>query len=185
MRILFAYILLFFFCGCAPHAKKNSKDQNSASAFKNPTDSAKLRYENKFNEFVLKYNPSHIDLSEDMNNELKTFNLKLIFDHAELHTKQRWIAIIFLKQYLFQLQNANQSYDIITMGKGETKFIVDEFMELYQVPPHQEWVGSSLIVKIVKKDNLLSDDPIIDQYLVKINQEEKRIESGAPWKNKH
>jgi hypothetical protein len=163
--IKIAYCLMLL-CGC-------SSDYNTS----NTTDAQKNMNidSTAFDSFVLSYTPHNIDLSVDLNDTLKFFNVEFLFNHSSNYQKEKWVSIILLKQYLNHLRRANQGYDLYSMRKGETEIIINEFIKANKMDSLGEFLNSGCVVDRVLKKETLYKNKAISIILTEIDKEEQRI----------
>lgn len=127
----------------------------------------------KFADF--KYQPNEIDFSK--NATLNEFDLEYIFTGEELKNQdslRNEIAnILLLKQYLFHLSNHNQGFDLLSMRKGQAKFVIDYFLSKHNIDMDAEMVNSGLPYEILKGDSIQSKQ--VQELCRKIVEESNRV----------
>ncbi len=166
MKYLIIAIMLMCFTAC----------QNKASVDhpKQVKDTQLNRSLQNFQDFVYNYHPAEIDLSK--NKGLSNFDIDYIFNSAQykdqVAEKNNIAAIVLLKQYLFHLKNYHQGYDLLSMRKGQAKYLIDYFLKIEHIE-NKEFVNSgepyrlgqktqnnkyisSLIREIKREENLLN-----------------------------
>lgn len=125
--------------------------------------------------YARNYNANKIDLSQ--NDSLNHFDLKFIFNddiYSEKKEIKDYISnTILLKQYLFHLKNSNQGYDLMSMKKGQAKFIIDYFFKSNKLDTNIEFLNSGYPYEILDKEENINID--IKHIIEEIKKEQVRI----------
>lgn len=120
------------------------------------------------------YQPSKIDFSD--NKKLNAFDLRYIYSKEldkEDSLRNEIADILLLKQYLFHLSNCNQGYDLLSMIKGQAKFIIDYFLTKHNLIIGLEMLNSGHPYTILKMNKNQSKE--VNDLCKKIEIEDKRI----------
>lgn len=133
----------------------------------------------KFKNYVQNYSTDKIDLSQ--NDSLNEFDLNFIFNDdiyiEEKELKDYISNTILLKQYLFHLKKSNQGYDLMSMRKGQAKFIIDYFLKSNQLDTNIEFLNSGYPYEILSKKDKINMD--IKNIIEEIEKEQFRINNAT------
>ncbi len=140
----------------------------------------KLSYSKKddlslLQKYALSYEPTKINSFDD--DSLKKFNIEYIFSLKEKQqeaTKNEIADILLLKQYLFHLKKANQSYNLKDFKTKEAKIIIDYFLANNEIDSSLEFLSSSLPYEFLKLQNNLTSKEV-NGLIDEIKKEERRI----------
>lgn len=130
--------------------------------------------------YARKFKPTELRLDKSITKDSKLNAMLSRIDMACLknsENKSKYIvAIILLKQYAYHLKCCNQSYDLLTMADGNAKILVDYFLILTkQNKSSLELLSSHKVVELAYKDEYLCAISSINEVLVEIVKQEKRI----------
>lgn len=162
-------LLLLYLAINACSSEINNKDKSNVISIDVKIDSV------AFDRFVINYIPHNIDMSKDLNDTLSRYNIDEIFSNVTEQTKNRWVYILMLKQYLYHLKVGNQGYDLYTMRKGKTEIVINSYILSSNQKPNGEFLNSGSIVDAIALKKYLSNEPIIIELMNKIRIENMRI----------
>lgn len=133
----------------------------------------------KLKDYAQNYNANKIDLSQ--NDSLNEFDLNFTFNDdiyiEEKELKDYISNTILLKQYLFHLKKSNQGYDLMSMRKGQAKFIIDYFLKSNQLDTNIEFLNSVYPYEILRKKDKINMD--IKNIIEEIEKEKFRINNAT------
>lgn len=125
--------------------------------------------------YAQNYSTDKIDLSQ--NDSLNEFDLDFIFNDdtyiEEKEFKDYISNTILLKQYLFHLKKSNQGYDLMSMRKGQVKFMIDYFLKSNELDTNVEFLNSGYPYEILNKKKDINSD--IKNIIEEIEKEQFRI----------
>lgn len=123
--------------------------------------------------YALDYKPTEIDFSE--NDTLNMFDLKYIYsrrDKESIEYNNDIANIMLLKLYLSHLKNYHQGYDLISMRRGQVKYIIDYYFQTNKIDTISEMYNTGSVYEIVKaKKNSIT----VNKLLRNIERERKRL----------
>ncbi len=169
--------LIFLFASCSQNKIKPVDSQQIAVKVncKAESDSNTIKDSSQFERFVVNYTQTQIDLSIGINDSLKKYDLSNIFKNVSNYTKERWVTILLLKQYVYHISNDHQGYNLLDMRNGDTKIIIDEFIRINNLSSEKEFLNSGYVYHLVKKTNEFKNDTLINHLILKIDSERRKL----------
>ncbi|MHA3786609.1 hypothetical protein ACX0HA_00250 [Flavobacterium hauense] len=130
---------------------------------------------NDLKAYALRYEPISIDFSE--NDTLNMFDLEYIYsrrDKESIGHNDDIANIMLLKLYLSHLKKYHQGYDLISMRRGQAKYIIDYYVKLNGIDTTVEMYNTGHIYKTIKTKK--NNSRLVVDYLKSIEPEQKKIE---------
>lgn len=170
MKISIYILSIFIFLSCNENQKTTIDEGLSTTITNNEKSTDFLEFQKNADDFM----PTQIDLSKVL--FLENYDIEYFISKKEFQKKLETVfSKILLKQYLFQLENSNQGYDLLGMRSGNAKLIIDYFLELNSINNTREFVNSAAPFYItIEKNNLLNNIVIAD-LIASIEREHSRI----------
>ena len=140
-------IIVLFLCFCINNKAKQELAIKNGCNKNYYTEILKNRIED--------FKPTQLNLDSSIinNKELKIFldtvNIECL---EEQRLYKEFITTILIKEYYFQLNNYNQSYDLLQMKNGNAKVIINGFMKLSGVDKNIEMLSSGYIMEYLKNN---------------------------------
>lgn len=125
--------------------------------------------------YALRYEPKTIDFS--VNDTLNAFDLKYIYskyDKESIEQNDEITNILLLKLYLSHLKDYHQGYDLLSMRRGQAKYIIEYYFQSNGIDTTAEMYNTGSVYEIVKaKKNSIT----VNKLLRNIEREQNRIEA--------
>lgn len=193
-KIIFITVLSLLILNCKNVEKKenyNTKNQIEKKGDVNKKNSTKLSDSKSTKESNVKlsrdisalknYALIHKvnSLSFKMNDSLAKFDLEFLFekDTKDLSTKDEIAKIFLLKLLKYQLQNANQTYDLYEeihgVRKDKSRVIPLYYLKRNNIDTIGEFLSTGMIMEEENKKN----SPYVKSLINDVNKEYKRIDS--------
>jgi|GEM_PF-2342772 len=146
----------------------------------NYSPSAICNYDSLLFKYALSFEPRSISLQKSINSELDTFLNNV--DTICLKKQKKFeffVCCILLKQYKHHLECCHQGYDLLSMREGSSSLIINGF--LHMINPRDfnlEMLNSGAIVDYIQNQKDLKNNTVLEPYLKKIEEINKRIIRG-------
>lgn len=131
---------------------------------------------NSLYEYVNEYYPEKIN---SLNDEiLNQYDFKdILYSKKENSSLQSEIVyILLLKQYLYHLKTANQSYNLLDFQDKSSKEVINFFLKQHDIKNDVEFISSSICYHVLKNKSINSKEVRI--LIKQIEFEEERIENN-------
>lgn len=170
--LISAFAILLTFC---TNKTENRNDQ-SAAKVKEPIKTSRSEPKtptteyNKLEFFIDNFEPKNFNLSKDLNDSLKKYDVEFIFNNTDLTKTLHIIHVSILKNFYFSFYNSNLSYNLLPMKIGKTAIIIDKYIKIYKLENYNEGISSGLIYEQLKRNKrLYKNDKLVNKLLKKID----------------
>ena len=125
-------------------------------------------------QYVLRFQPSEIDISKDtFNDSLDFYFVDSIIQVTPDDSLLLLSKILLLKLNLYHLKRANQGYDLNMMRKGNVKIFIDYYLVKNNVDTLGEFLHSGIPFQIEKSKR--QNNPTVERLLREIDFEVERL----------